>query len=218
MQITTIITAILSYLLGSVPFGLLIGKLNGVDVRTQGSGNIGATNVFRCVGKAWGVTAFLLDFLKGLSASLLIPLLVNALTDHTCSPTEGLLFGFCAIIGHNWPVFLKFKGGKGIATTGGVLAGVAPLTIGPAFLVWLLVFLTSRYVSLASIAACVSIGVTGFLFYYSKSGWVIPAVLTLLGIMGIWRHRSNIQRLIKGEENRFDLSKRRKKTHDAAEK
>jgi acyl phosphate:glycerol-3-phosphate acyltransferase len=200
----------LSYLLGSVPFGLIIGKLRGVDIRTQGSGNIGATNVFRCVGKPWGTAAFILDFLKGYGATALIPLLVETLTQEAFSVNLRLVCGILAILGHNYPIFLKFKGGKGIATSAGVLAGIAPLVILPAIGAWLLLFLTTRYVSLGSIGAALMAAAGGWIFYPGQGA--IPWALTLLGLLAIWRHRSNIQRLLKGEENRFDFSKRRKKS------
>ncbi len=197
-----------SYLLGSVPFGLLIGKLRGVDIRTQGSGNIGATNVFRCVGKAWGIGAFCLDFFKGYAATALLPLLIEPLGLDR-SPNIWLMGGLLAIIGHNYPVFLRFKGGKGIATSGGVLAGIAPLVILPAAGAWLLLFVTTRYVSVASITAAGMTAAGGWIFY--RTNGAIPHALTLLGLMAIWRHRSNMQRLKRGEENRFDFSRQAKK-------
>lgn len=197
-----------SYLLGSVPFGLLIGKFRGVDIRTQGSGNIGATNVFRCVGKAWGIGAFCLDFFKGYAATALLPLLIEPLGLDR-SPNIWLMGGLLAIIGHNYPVFLRFKGGKGIATSGGVLAGIAPLVILPAAGAWLLLFVTTRYVSVASITAAAMTAAGGWIFY--RTSGAIPHALTLLGLMAIWRHRSNMQRLRRGEENRFDFSRQAKK-------
>lgn len=208
MSLPEITLYLASYLLGSVPFGLLIGKLRGVDIRTQGSGNIGATNVFRCVGKAWGIGAFCLDFFKGYAATALLPLLIEPLGLDR-SPNIWLMGGLLAIIGHNYPVFLRFKGGKGIATSAGVLAGIAPLVILPAAGAWLLLFVTTRYVSVASITAAGMTAAGGWIFY--RTSGAIPHALTLLGLMAIWRHRSNMQRLRRGEENRFDFSRQAKK-------
>ena len=218
MYTAPILAALIAYLAGAIPFGLIIGRINGIDIREKGSGNIGATNVFRCVGKGWGITAFLLDFAKGLTAATLIPLLVSTYTDYPFSPTMRLGIGFAAIAGHNWPIFLKFKGGKGIATSAGVLVGVAPLTLPPALIAWLVFMLASRYVSLASIAACIAVSASGWMLYYNsdeKMGWIIPGVLTLLGGMGVWRHRANIKRLINGSENRFNFSKKKKNSDDS---
>jgi glycerol-3-phosphate acyltransferase PlsY len=209
MSLPEITLYLASYLLGSVPFGLLIGKLRGVDIRTRGSGNIGATNVFRCVGKAWGIGAFCLDFFKGYAAAALLPLLVEPLGQEVLSPNVRLAGGLLAIVGHNYPVFLRFKGGKGIATSTGVLAGIAPLVILPAAGAWLLLFVTTRYVSVASITAAAMSAAGGWIFY--RTSGAIPHALTLLGLMAIWRHRSNMQRLKRGEENRFDFSRQAKK-------
>jgi glycerol-3-phosphate acyltransferase PlsY len=209
MSLPEITLCLASYLLGSIPFGLLIGKLHGVDIRTLGSGNIGATNVFRCVGKAWGIGAFCLDFFKGYAATALLPLLIEPLGQETLSSNIRLVGGLLAIIGHNYPIFLRFKGGKGIATSAGVLAGIAPLVILPAAGAWLLVFVTTRYVSVASIAAAGMTAAGGWIFY--RTNGAIPHALTLLGLMAIWRHRSNMQRLKSGEENRFDFSRQAKK-------
>ncbi len=197
-----------AYLLGSVPFGLLISRARGVDIRKVGSGNIGATNVFRMVGKPWGLLCFLLDFLKGLSAALLLPRLLGVELDvHVNAP---LLAGALAIVGHNWPVWLGFKGGKGIATSAGVLAAVAPYALLCGLGVWVLTMALSRYVSLSSILAALAVAVAGWGFY-GDNLWV-AGVLTALGAVAVIRHRSNIQRLMKGEEHRF--GKRRGVTND----
>lgn len=192
--ITVILLTALAYLLGSVPFGLLIAKTKGVDIRKQGSGNIGATNVLRCLGKPLGITCFILDALKGFLPAKLFPIL--GLTD----PTLGILFGAASILGHNFPVYLKFKGGKGVATSAGVLLGVAPLAVAIGMLTWVIVFYTSGYVSLGSIIAALAVIAIGWTASY---GPVIASALTLLGGLTIYRHRTNIQRLIAGTENKF---------------
>ena len=188
-----------AYLLGSIPFGLLVARSRGVDIRKVGSGNIGATNVLRSVGKPWGILVFLLDFLKGLAPALLAARL-SPVTD------AGLYCGFAAIAGHNWPVWLGFKGGKGVATSAGVLAGAAPLTILPGLLTWIIVLKTTRYVSLASILAAVVVAASAWIFYADHP--VVAALLTVLALLVIVRHRANIGRLLRGEENRFQRKPR----------
>ena len=195
------LVALGAYLLGSIPTGLLVARTRGIDIRKVGSGNIGATNVFRSVSKPLGILVFIGDFLKGL-----IPALVG---QHFGGPGGALALGFCAIAGHNWPVFLKFKGGKGVATSAGVLLGLAPAALGVGFVAWLITFLVSRYVSLASMAAAIGTVAGGWYFYVGQtgSGWLLPTALSVLGALVIWKHRSNIQRLLAGTEHRFNFKK-----------
>ena len=197
--ITVVLLTALAYVIGSVPFGLLIAKAKGVDIRKQGSGNIGATNVLRCLGKPLGITCFVLDALKGYLPAALFPIL------GTVDPTFGILFGAASILGHNFPVFLKFKGGKGVATSAGVLLGVAPLAVAIGLIAWIIVFKTSGYVSLGSIIAALVVILTGWTAGY---GPVIATALTLLGALTIWRHRENIKRLAAGTENKFQRKKK----------
>jgi len=194
-----IFLTLLAYITGSIPFGLLISKAKGVDIRTMGSGNIGATNVLRCLGKPLGIACFVLDALKGYLPAALFPVL------GIVNPTFGMLFGAASILGHNFPVFLKFKGGKGVATSAGVLLGVAPLAVAIGLLTWVVVFYTSGYVSLGSIVAALAVVITGWTADY---GPVIASALTLLGALTIYRHRTNVQRLISGTENKFQRKKK----------
>jgi glycerol-3-phosphate acyltransferase PlsY len=195
-----------AYLLGSVPFGLLLAKTRGVDIRNVGSGNIGATNVLRCLGKPLGITCFVLDVLKGYLPAALFPILGTGIAGSQGDfPGIGILFGAAAILGHNFPVFLKFKGGKGVATSAGVLLGVAPLAVLIGILIWAAVFFISGYVSLGSIIASLAVVATAWIAGY---GTVTASALTLLGALSIYRHRSNIQRLIAGTENRFERKKK----------
>lgn len=200
---STALLLLCSYLLGAVPFGLLVGKARGVDIRQVGSKNIGATNVFRSVGKKWGILTFVLDALKGYVPAALFPMLGSRLLPGF-QPLENLpLFcGVAAILGHNFPVYLGFKGGKGVATSAGALLGIAPAAVGIGVAVWAALFFGLRYVSLASIGAAVAIPAAGW-WLYLKSGLVLPSALTLLGALVIWRHRANIQRLLAGTEHRF---------------
>jgi len=201
---------LLAYLLGSIPFGFLIAKSQGKDIRTLGSGNIGATNVFRTISKPLGILTFALDFFKGFCGVQLIPLLAADLTGTSCANMGLSVFcGAMTVIGHNWTCFLGFKGGKGIATSAGLLLGLSPAGVGIAFAVWLVVFLGTRYVSVASIAAAVALGIAVWPLHLKAQGAWFPAVLTLLALLAIWKHRSNIARLRAGTESRFSFGKKK---------
>lgn len=190
-----------AYLLGAVPNGLLIARARGVDIRSVGSGNIGATNVFRGVGKSWGILTFLLDFLKGFIPAMVFPLLL-ARNGHTPPAWSGLALGALAVIGHNWPVYLKFKGGKGVATSAGMLAGAAPAAMGIGIAAWVLLFALTRYVSVGSIGAAIAVGASAW-FFYGSGPRVRPIALTALALVAVWKHRTNIRRLLDGAESRF---------------
>ncbi len=206
-----LLSAILGYLLGSIPFGLLVARSRGIDIRLHGSGNIGATNVLRTLGKKWGILVFALDALKGVAAVLLAKtVLARALpgaeTAALAPEHLGILGGLACVLGHNFPVWLGFKGGKGVATTAGVLVALLPVAAGVALVVWVAVFFLTRYVSAASIAAGVAIPPTV---------WVVERranALFWFGVaaagLAIWRHRSNIRRLLAGTESRFERKKR----------
>ena len=157
-----------SYLLGSIPFGFIIGKCHGIDVRQLGSKNIGATNVTRCVGKFSGKLCFLLDFIKG-------ALPVLAAQWYLTSPPEYKVYWviavlFAAVLGHMFPVFLKFRGGKGVSTAAGAVLALVPYALLIALLVWVVVFLVSRYVSLASIAAAAVLPIVAWVMYLLDIG------------------------------------------------
>ncbi|NLX25167.1 MAG: glycerol-3-phosphate 1-O-acyltransferase PlsY [Lentisphaerae bacterium] len=193
-----VILGVVAYLLGAMPFGLLVARSRGVDIRQQGSGNIGATNVFRVVGKGWGVFTFVLDALKGF-----IPAFVFWRLAHL-GAEWGVLFGILAILGHTFPVFLKFKGGKGVATSAGMLLGVAPVAVGIGFLCWVLCLVFSRIVSLSSILAAVAVAVS---VWWMDNGLTVRIALTVLSLLVIWLHRANIKRLMNGTEHRFGKKK-----------
>ncbi|MCB1068708.1 MAG: glycerol-3-phosphate 1-O-acyltransferase PlsY [Verrucomicrobia bacterium] len=192
-----ILIGLASYLLGAIPFGLLIARSRGIDIRQHGSGNIGATNVLRVLGKPLGIFTFILDALKGFGPVFLAMRLVPGQAE-----AAGLTAGIAAILGHSFPIYLGGKGGKGVATSAGVLIGLAwqAALIGVA--VWGAVFFLSRYVSLASILAAAAIPAVSWILYYPEK-LATPIALTLLGLLIILRHRSNLQRLLKGTENRF---------------
>ncbi len=201
--------AIGSYLLGSIPAGFIAGKICGVDLRTQGSGNIGATNAVRVLGKKWGSVVFLFDFLKGL-VPVLLALQWGSVTGFDPASAPGALAALCSLLGHSFPIWLGFKGGKGIATSGGVMVGLFGL---PVFLiclgVWLLLFTTTRYVSVASIGGAVALpAVVAALFLMHRTDWLALAVSIAMCFMAVWRHRSNMARLRAGTESRFERKKK----------
>jgi acyl phosphate:glycerol-3-phosphate acyltransferase len=196
---------LLGYLLGSVPSGYLVAKSQGIDIRQHGSGNIGATNVLRVMGKKWGYLVFACDVLKGFLAVKLAGALA-AVGGPTDVALGSVLGAVACILGHNYTVWLKFKGGKGIATSAGVLLGLFPPTVILAVLViWLVVFLVGRYVSLASICAALSLPVAVFLLL-TRSGtdfWLRFWFSVAVAALAVWRHRSNLARLANGTESRF---------------
>jgi len=194
-----VLLTVIAYFFGAVPFGLLVAKSKGVDIREQGSGNIGATNVFRVLGKGLGIFTFVLDALKGFIPAFVFPMIGNV------DPVYGVLFGFTAIIGHSFPIYLKFKGGKGVATSAGMLLGVAPAAVGVGFLVWITCIVVSRIVSLSSMLAAVAVAVT--VWVMGDKSMVVNWALTALAVLVIWLHRANIKRLMNGTENRFGKKK-----------
>ncbi len=209
------VIAVAAYLLGSIPTGYLAGRARGIDIRTVGSGNIGATNAMRALGKPVGIFVLLMDTLKGYAAcAFLAPLIFNWFAPHASGlfryfhdePVElqirfYVVAGIFVVLGHNFTCWLKFKGGKGIATSAGVFFALAPLALGIALVTWIVVFALSRYVSVASIAAAVAL---------PAAVWMLPPhnlllgiVTTALGLLAIAKHKSNIERLFNGTERRF---------------
>jgi glycerol-3-phosphate acyltransferase PlsY len=193
------IATLVTFMIGGIPFGLLAGFTKGVDLRHEGSGNIGATNAYRVLGKGHGIAVFILDFLKGF---LPVCLAGYLLSEGSLPPDLVLVvIGLAAVLGHNFSPFLGFKGGKGMATTAGILLAWFPIALAICLGVWLLTFLISRYVSLASILASVALPVATLLTVPDQMAFIVAAFL--LGAMGIWKHRSNIRRLKEGTEHRF---------------
>ncbi|MBN2593964.1 MAG: glycerol-3-phosphate 1-O-acyltransferase PlsY [Sedimentisphaerales bacterium] len=210
MHIFFPLAIIAAYLLGSIPFGLLIAKAHGKDLRSIGSGNIGATNVSRALGRKWAYFCFVLDVLKGL-----LPMLVTMLIakpDSILTFWLWLAVGCAAILGHIFPIYIKFKGGKGVATSFGMALGLWPyytVCVLFAFLVWIVVVLIWRYISLASIVASVTFIVALIAAIIIKQDWELaglwPILITAVAIpvMVIVRHRENIKRLLAGTENKI---------------
>ena len=212
--IAAVFVVIGAYLLGSIPWGFIIGRIYGVDVRTVGSKNIGATNVTRTVGRIPGKICFVLDFLKG-GLPVLAALQIAA-ADVWRSGAEWVVLAvmLATIIGHIFPVFLHFKGGKGVSTAAGAIMALAPIPLLVAFTVWVIVFLVSRYVSLASISAAAVLPVVAWAFAVANVGSTVARsnltliFLTVIAVLAIVRHHSNIQRLLNGTESRFGKDKK----------
>ncbi len=204
MVLPWILIALGSYLLGSLPTGFLAGRCCGVDLRTKGSGNIGATNAVRVLGKPWGYTVFLIDFLKGLLPVILANHWSAQVGIHPAS-APGALAALAALLGHSFPIWLKFKGGKGIASSAGVIVGLFPSAFLFCIGTWMLVFTISRYVSVASLAASLALPLAAtILFCLHKADWLALLVSILMCSLAVWRHRSNIARLRVGTEPRFE--------------
>jgi glycerol-3-phosphate acyltransferase PlsY len=197
---------LLGYFFGSFPAGYFAGRLAGVDVRAVGSGNIGATNVLRVLGKKWGYPVFIIDALKGFIPVRLALMLANqSPTTKPYAEYFAILAALMAVAGHMFPIWLRFKGGKGVATSAGALIGLMPLAVPLIFLVWVIVFETTRYVSLASIIAAIFLPIIASLFAFWKfvDTWALIYFSILIMLLVLWRHRSNFSRLLKGTEQRF---------------
>jgi glycerol-3-phosphate acyltransferase PlsY len=196
-----------AYLLGSVPFALLLGFLRGIDIRKAGSGNIGATNLTRLLGRRWGIPAFALDMLKGLLPVLAAGWIGSAaVRGGLLAAHAGIACGAAAILGHVFPIWLRFRGGKGVATAFGVVAGIAPLASAAAGIAWIALFFATRTVSIASIAAAAVFPAgVAFLFRSTPAAIAVPMDILAIavGALIVFRHRSNIRRLLAGQEKRF---------------
>lgn len=203
-----ILTLLIAYLLGSIPTGFLVAKARGIDIRTVGSGNIGATNVFRILGKPAGLLVLLADAAKGWLAVFVVAKLFTTWFYPTAGSTPREWFAICAgvaaILGHNYSCWLHFKGGKGIATSAGVFVALVPWPLLIILSIWVVVFALSRYVSLASISAAFALPFAAWARGESRTLILVTAAL---GAMAIYKHKANIKRLINGTENRIGMKK-----------
>ena len=196
----------IGYLLGSCPNGYLVSRSRGVDIRKHGSGNIGATNVLRVLGKKWGYLVFALDALKGLAAVRIAFAIGDGMTPGATHPEMlAIAGGLSCILGHTLTIWLHFRGGKGVATSAGVLLGLMPIAVISVLAVWLVLFQITRYVSVASIGAAIALPL--FVAVYLRLGMftgvsLLPFSILIAGVV-LWRHRSNMRRLLHGEEQRF---------------
>ncbi len=205
-----VVLPVLSFLAGSIPFGVLIARSKGVDLRRVGSGNVGATNVGRVLGRRWGYLCFFLDLAKGLIPVALAGRMLGAGAGIPSLPQQAawLAVGFAAIAGHVFNFWLRFKGGKGVATALGVVVGMYPYFTYAgliALAIWIVVTLASRYVSLGSIVAAVAFLPLFAAFHWGQLGQLWPLCIFAAGMMAliILRHRGNIRRLLAGTENKI---------------
>lgn len=193
------LAVVIAYLLGSIPFAFLAGKARGIDLRTVGSGNLGAANVFRNLGRSWGIAVMAADIGKGVLAVVV----AKALTD---DPWPAIAAG-AAMAGHVFPVWLRFKGGKGVAVGGGALIGLVPVAAAISLGIWLVVLLVTRYSSLASITAAVAAPI---LTIALGEPWSSVIFTLLASIAVLVLHRGNMARLLRHEESRIQLGRARR--------
>ena len=205
-----------AYLAGSIPFGLIIGRARHVDIRQHGSGNIGATNVGRVLGRRWGILCFVLDVAKGFTPVFACCLVAPLGREATPAAVLGLLVAAMAMLGHIFPVWLRFRGGKGVATGLGVLLGLWPILTIPAVIagiVWFVVVRAIGYVSVASMAAAAALPfltLASALYHQLPLGQTVLylTVATALATLVIWRHRSNVAKLRAGTETKASWASR----------
>jgi acyl phosphate:glycerol-3-phosphate acyltransferase len=195
-----------SYLLGSIPFGYLAGRLAGIDIRKSGSGNVGATNVVRVLGKRYGYPVFALDYLKGFTPVKIAMLMAGGrAAEWNSAEIFGIAAAMSSVLGHVYPPWLRFKGGKGVATSAGALLALTPVATLIGVAIWIIVFWLTRYVSLASVVAAVVLPIV-ILMVRSRDqscGKVLVYSSVCVAAVVIWRHRSNLLRLMHGTEPRF---------------
>lgn len=203
---STLLFILLAYLLGSIPTAVWVGKSwYAIDVREHGSKNAGATNTFRVLGKKPGIIVLIIDIIKGAIASLLPFYFYTGTTDQVVNLQ--IITSIVAVVGHVFPCFANFKGGKGVATSLGVIIGLHPAAAGICMAVFLLVFLTSHYVSLGAMIGAVTFPLSIVFVFHTHSFWLI-VFAHVLAILVILAHRKNIQRLLKGEESKMRVFKK----------
>ena len=207
-MVENILYIVAAYLIGSVPFGYIAGRLNGIDLREHGSRNIGATNAVRVLGKGWGIPVFFMDFLKGFAPLLYMKYHLGGELAAFSTADMGWFLGvmFAVILGHTFTCVLKFKGGKGVATTGGCLFAMSPWVGGAALLFWLGSMVLTRYVSFSSIMAGVGMMLAAGIELwchdgaYSVADYMVLGLLLLILTLVTWKHRSNLVRIMNGTE------------------
>ncbi len=201
-----LIVAVISYFVGSIPTGYLVGRARGLDIRSVGSGNIGATNVLRVLGKGAGALVFMVDAVKGFAAAWFAPHIAGFFGQvRPGDPDQrdylSILAAFCVILGHNYTCWLKFKGGKGVATSAGALTALFPAALVVVLAIWLIILALFRYVSLASIIAALALPLSAWLLHCNRRMMVVAF---FMGGLVVYKHKANIKRLLNGTENRID--------------
>ncbi len=196
-----VLALIVGYSIGCIQIAYFLGKIKGVDIRKIGSGNLGATNTARALGKKAGISVFVLDILKGVLAFYICYIYLG----NSSNIVFGVYGGLGAIMGHNFPFYLNFKGGKGIATSLGVLLCLDPLICILLFVTGILILILTKYMSLASVSMSFCLPFISFLLGYKGETLIL---LTILAILAIFQHRGNIKRLLNGQENKFYLTKK----------
>ena len=204
-----VFTAVVAYLLGSLPTGYLVARAKGIDIRKAGSGNIGATNAFRVLGRPAGIFVLAVDALKGwIAVRLAGPLILDQFVSNDALGNQAIIVALVAsifaVLGHNYTCWLGFKGGKGIATSAGVLTALVPWALLIILSVWIVLFFVTRYVSIGSIAASATLP---FATWLTTQDWTLTAVTGAMGVLAIYKHKGNIQRLLNGTEPRFGQKK-----------
>ena len=205
-MLVLLIAGFVSYLIGSIPAGYIAGRSAGIDIRTVGSGNIGATNVTRVLGKRYGYPVFIVDFLKGFAAvGMSIMIAKRGQTGLIPSELFGVVGAVACVLGHSFPVWLGFKGGKGVAASAGALFGLMPFVALIAVAVWLIIFYLTRYVSVASMTAALAVPITivSMMLLGQTDETALLYFSICLAAVVIVRHRSNLLRLVRGTEPRF---------------
>ena len=208
LVLTYILIAFGAYLLGSVPTGFLVARARGVDIRSVGSQNMGATNVFRVLGKGPGIFVMLADVLKGWAAIALARSVIHSHFADSVGLNETIapiLAGLSAILGHIYTYWLQFKGGKGIATSTGVMVALVPVALFICLVTWVVAFVASRYVSVASIAGAMTLPIAT---WFTTHDLVLTVVTALMAALVIYKHKGNVQRLRNGTENRLNFKKK----------
>jgi glycerol-3-phosphate acyltransferase PlsY len=212
--IIPILLGVAAYLIGSIPFGyVLVYMLRGIDVRTVGSKNLGATNVARALGTPWFAVCFAFDFGKGFVPAYVLGGV--AVREFDAAPEVAVAYGVAAMAGHIWPVYLKFKGGKGVATAAGAVTGIAPAALGVAAVVFVITLLIGRMVSLGSILATASLSVGYLVLEGKEASQIVTAAFAFMFLLVLWKHRTNIGRIARGEEPKVFGKKKKAEASDA---
>ncbi len=209
MLVTALCLIAFAYFCGALPFGYWAGRMKGIDIRKHGSGNIGATNVLRVLGKGVGIPVFLLDILKGAIPVMLAEWVMEKYYGPSPATYTAILCAVAAVLGHTYTFWLGFKGGKGVATSAGVLVGLSPWALVIALAAWIITLVVTRYVSLASIVAAIVLPIAMAVMMTVQGRWNTAMFIfgLLAGFLVVIRHRSNIQRIIRGTESRMGAKK-----------